>query len=206
MQERISQLLLNRVPEPSLSYCLQLWQTFPFRFKLRKSRQTKVGDFSCRQGQTPQITVNEDLHPYLFLITYIHEVAHLVVHQQFGHRAEAHGTEWKEQFKALMRPVMNTSVFPSELLRGLEVHMADPMASTFSDSEITKLLRSYDARAVNVTLLSDIPEGSIFALNGRWFKKGKIRRTRVLCREMHSKRNYLVPVDVPVQNAQLSLL
>lgn len=206
MQERISQLLQNRVPEPSLSYCLQLWQTFPFRFKLRKSRQTKVGDFSCKHGQTPQITVNEDLHPYLFLITYIHEVAHLVVHQQFGHRAEAHGTEWKEQFKALMRPVMNTSVFPSELLRGLEVHMADPMASTFSDSEITKLLRSYDARAVNVTLLSDIPEGSIFALNGRWFRKGKIRRTRVLCKEMHSKRNYLVPVDVPVQNAQLSFL
>jgi SprT protein len=101
---------------------------------------------------------------------------------------------------------MNDSVFPPKLIEGLRQHLQDPAASTFSDSEITKLLRSYDPRAVHVTLLSDIPEGSVFALNGRWFKKGKVRRTRALCKEINSRRSYLVPVDAPVQNAQLSLL
>jgi SprT protein len=206
MQSGISVLLHHRVPEASLSYCLQLWHDSPFQFKLRKARQTKVGDFTCRHGEAPQITVNEDLHPYLFLITYVHEVAHLHVHKHFGRRAEAHGEEWKAEFRLLMEPVLNEEVFPLKLIQGLREHLRDPAASTFSDSEITKLLRSYDPRAVHVTLLSDIPEGSVFALNGRWFKKGKIRRTRVLCREMQSKRSYLVPVDAPVQNAQLSLL
>ncbi|MFZ6000921.1 MAG: SprT-like domain-containing protein [Bacteroidota bacterium] len=206
MQASLSSLLHNRVPPSSLAYCLQLWTDSPFRFKLRKTRQTKVGDFSCRPGETPQITVNEDLHPYLFLITYIHEVAHLHVHKQFGRRAEAHGQEWKSQFRLLMQPVLNESVFPAKLIDGLREHLRDPAASTFSDSEITRLLRSYDPRAVHVTLLSDIPEGSVFALNGRWFRKGKVRRTRVLCREMNSRRSYLVPMDAPVQNAQLSFL
>jgi hypothetical protein len=206
MADPLVQMLQGRVPEPSLAYCLQLWADTPFRFKLRKSRQTKVGDFSCRPGAVPQITVNDDLHPYTFLITYIHEVAHLHVYRVFGHRVEAHGAEWKKRFQQLMEPVMHEGVFPARLLEGLRTHMADPMASTFSDPAITRLLRSYDQRASQLTLLSDIPEGSIFSLNGRWFRKGKVRRTRVLCKEVHSKRNYLVPVDVPVQNVQLSLL
>lgn len=205
-QTGIVNLLKGRIPETAIPYCLRLWEAYPFQFKLRKNRQTKVGDFTCRHGQTPRITVNEDLHPYLFLITYIHEVAHLLVHQQHGHRAEAHGTEWKLQFKALMRPVMTPEFFPPELLKGLEVHMADPMASTFSDPVITRLLRQYDLRASRTALLSDLPEGTIFAINGRWFKKGKLRRTRVLCKEVNSSRSYLVPVDAPVENAQLSLL
>ncbi len=206
MPAGIAPLLQNRVPDVALPYCLQLWADSPFQFKLRKARQTKVGDFSCRPGATPQITVNEDLHPFVFLITYIHEVAHLHVHKTFGSRVEAHGSEWKKRFQLLLEPVMHEGVFPPRLLEGLRVHMADPMASTFSDPVITRLLRSYDARASQLTLLSEIPEGSVFSLNGRWFRKGKIRRTRVLCKDMHSRRSYLVPVDAPVQNVQLSLL
>lgn len=206
MQRTILPLLQGRVPAPTLDYCLQLWARSPFHFKLRKSRQTKVGDFTCRHGETPQITVNEDLHPFQFLITYVHEVAHLHVHQRHGHKAEAHGSEWKQEFQLLMAPLLNDQVFPERLLAGLKGHMADPMASTYSDSALTRLLRSFDPRTSQAILLSDIPEGSIFALNGRWFRKGKIRRTRVLCKEVHSKRSYLVPVDAPVQNAQLSFL
>jgi hypothetical protein len=48
--------------------------------------------------------------------------------------------------------------------------------------------------------------GSVFGLNGRWFTKGKHQRTRALCRELKSKRNYLVPLDAPIQSAQLALL
>ncbi|MFZ5972284.1 MAG: SprT-like domain-containing protein [Bacteroidota bacterium] len=206
MSAGIAHLLQNRVPDVALTYCVQLWADSPFHFKLRKARQTKVGDFSCRPGATPQITVNEDLHPFVFLITYIHEVAHLHVHQTHGNRAEAHGSEWKKRFQLLMEPVLHEGVFPPRLLEGLRVHLADPMASTFSDPVITRLLRSYDPRTSQLTLLSEIPEGSIFSLNGRWFRKGKIRRTRVVCKDMHSRRSYLVPVDAPVQNVQLSLL
>lgn len=204
--EKLTNILNTHIPAPAIPYCLQLWQSTPFKFKLRKARQSKVGDFSCKHGQTPQITVNDDLHPFLFLITYIHEVAHLHVHQRYGHRAEAHGEEWKDTFRILLDPVMNREIFSDKILRGLKRHMVNPKASTFSDAELTELFRSVDTKWSRATLLSEIPEGSLFGLHGKWFRKGALQRTRVLCLELKTKRKFLVPADMPVENAQLSLL
>lgn len=206
ISEKIIELFRHRVPPPSVSYCLELFERYHFKFTLRKNRVTKVGDFTFRPGHVPRITVNNDLHPYLFLLTYVHEVAHLDVHQRFGHRVEAHGHEWKSAFQTLLAPVLNEDVFPVELYKALEKHMINPKASSFSDPELTKVIRQYDPRGVAMVILSEIPEGSLFSLNGRWFTKGKLRRTRFECRELKSKRNYLVPADVPIQNVQLSLL
>lgn len=202
----ISILLSNHVPEPSYPYCFHLWERFQFQFKLRKSRVTKVGDFTCYPGKTPRITVNQDLDPYLFLITYIHEVAHLEVHINFGNRIESHGKEWKQSFQQLIEPVLNESVFPKPLLEGLKKHLRNPKASTFSDSRFTQLLRTYDDRQKDVVLLSELAEGSVFGYHGKWFKKGKLRRTRVVCKELKTRLTYLVPADVPITMAQLSLL
>lgn len=204
--DKLHTTLSKHVPTSSLNYCYQLWQQSPFTLKIRKSRQTKVGDFSCKHGGSPQITVNEDLHPYLFLMTYIHEVAHLHVHEVHGHRVDAHGQEWKCTFKDLMMPLMNTDVFPPILLKALARHMANPPASTFTDAKLTEQFRSFDPRWNSTTLLSEISEGSLFGLNGRWFRKGALQRTRVLCVEIKSKRKFLVPADMPVSGAQLSLL
>src|SRR6516165_1103928 len=99
--KKLQEILLQHVPAAAVSYCTGLWQELPFDFKLRKSRQSKVGDFTCKTDRTPQITVNKDLHPYLFLMTYVHEVAHVRVHQLFGFKAEAHGVEWQQTFQQL---------------------------------------------------------------------------------------------------------
>lgn len=203
---RLYSLLEEHIPAPALPYCFQLWEKYSFDFGLRKKRISKVGAFTCHRGKTPRITINHDSHPYLFLLTYVHEVAHLVVHQQHGFKLEAHGMEWKNSFRQLLSPVLNEKIFPADLLVILRRHMVDPRASSFSDSQLTVALRQYDERQKFITLLSQIPEGSIFGLHGRWFKKGQLRRTRVLCHELKTKRNYLIAADAPVENAQLSLL
>lgn len=202
----LSRIINEHVPPAACDYCMTLWETFRFDFKLRKSRITKVGDFTCYPGKNPIITVNHDIDPYLFLITYIHEVAHLDVHLRYGNRIESHGKEWKLAFQQLMEPVLTEEIFPSDLLVSLKKHLHNPKASTFSDSKLTKLLRSYDARQQHVVLLSDLKEGSIFGYHGKWFKKGKLRRTRVECRELKTRITYLVPADAPISIAQLSLL
>jgi hypothetical protein len=204
--EKVSSILDTHVPTDSRRYCLDLWERYRFDFRLRKSRISKIGDFTFRNGQIPRITVNRDLHPYLFLITYIHEVAHLEVHRHFGHRVEAHGQEWKKAFQQMLDPVLNQLIFPYDLLVALRKHMADPKATTFSDTRLMHVFRQYDLQAAAATFLSEIPEGSIFALRGRWFKKGKTNRTRVLCQELKTRRKYFVPADAPVENVQLSLL
>lgn len=199
-------LLTAHVPQASVAYSHTLWQQSPFRLKLTKSRQTKVGDFSCKHNSTHvQITLNHDLNPYLFLLTYVHEVAHLRVFLTHGMRAEAHGTEWKNCFKQLLAPLLEDSTFPAEILHELRRHMVNPKASSFADISLTKTLRAYDKNSHATALLSAIPEGSIFKLQGRYFKKGQLRRTRVLCLEVKSKRNYLVPMEAQVTDVQFSI-
>ena len=204
--EKLYSTLQEHVPTTTLGYCFSLWQQSPFELKLTKSRQTKVGDFTSRKSAGhPRITLNHDLNPYLFLLTYIHEVAHLHVFLKHGNRVDPHGDEWKRSFQELMIPVLQESAFPPEILHELRRHMANPKASSFADTELTKALRLFD-KGLQMVSLSDIPEGSIFRLQGRFFKKGLLRRTRVLCKEIKTKRNYLVPIDALVSDVQLSLL
>jgi SprT protein len=206
VESKVREVLRLHVPLQAVEYCFQLWYQNPFDFHLRKKRLSKAGDFTCHHGRTPRITVNHDLSDHEFLITYVHEVAHLHVHKQFGFRAEPHGNEWKKSFQQLLSPLLTIEIFPEPVLSSLREHMVNPKASTYSDSALTKLLRSIDPRIKSITLLSELPEGSLFDFQGRWFKKGKTKRTRVLCLEIKSKRQYLVPADAPIGSAQLTLL
>lgn len=197
--EELSSILETHIPAAAIPYCCQLWNDHPFELHLRKKRISKVGDFSCRHGKIPRITINRDSHSYLFLLTYIHEVAHLVVHEKHGWRVESHGKEWKETFQFLMEPVMGLDLFPEELQKALKKHLVNPKASSFADVTLTNALRQADERVKHATLLSEIPEGSVFSFHGRWFRKGVLRRTRVVCRELKTKRNYLVPADAEIE-------
>ncbi|MEX2231905.1 MAG: transcription elongation protein SprT [Cyclobacteriaceae bacterium] len=205
--EKIFSILREHIPAHALQYCYQLWLQTPFQLKITRTRQTKVGDFTSKRTLGhPRITLNNELNPFLFLITYIHEVAHLRVHLQYGNPVDPHGDEWKTTFQTLMHPMLNQYVFAADIFLELQKHMTNPKASSFADSILTKVLRRYDKDAGLYATLSDIPEGSVFRFQGRYFKKGKIRRTRVLCHEVKTKRHYLVPADVLVSGVQLSLL
>ncbi len=204
--EHVLDILQSHVPLPALDYCVKLWSASPFELKVTRSRQTKVGDFTSRRTRShPRITLNNDLNTYLFLVTYIHEVAHLHVYLKFGSREDPHGEKWKTTFTDLMLPLLWESIFPPEILHDLRRHMINPKASSFADSTLTEAFRKFDRNPHQITL-SQVPEGSIFKLQGRYFKKGRLRRTRVLCKELQSNREYLVPADSVVFDVQLSLL
>lgn len=203
----IIEILKKHVPEEAVAYCYALWNEAPFELKLTRSRQTKVGDFTSKGRKShPRITLNNDLNPYLFLQTYVHEVAHLRVYITLGNKVDPHGEEWKTMFTELMVPLLWENVFPEDILHELRRHMVNPKASSFADADLTQAFRKYDKDATRFVTLSLLPEGSIFNFQGRYFKKGKVRRTRVICVEMKSKRSYLVPIDAQVNNVQLSLL
>lgn len=200
-------ILQSHVPASSVAYCFKLWQASPFELKISKTRQSKVGDFTSRRSRTyPRITLNNDLNPYLFLVTYVHEVAHLRVYLKHGARLDPHGEQWKTTFTDLMVPILWESVFPDEILHELRRHMIHPKASSFADTSLTQAFRKFDKNQHHQISLSDVPEGSIFKLSNRYFKKGKLRRTRVLCKELQSKRDYLVPADALVTDVQLAIL
>ncbi len=192
----VAEIILKHIPEPAASYCLELWHKYPFELILKKSRVTKVGDFCFRPGRKPKITLNSDLYPFIFLVTYIHEFSHHAVNIVYGNRTEPHGKAWKQAFSTFMEPVLNMGIFPEDLQACLKEHMKDPMASSFSDGQLTALFRKYDPSSQELPVIKNLAEGEVFSLRGKKFIKGALRRTRFICTEVKTGRIYLVPADL----------
>lgn len=186
----------KHLPSAAVGYCIDLWLKIPFSLKVQRPRASKLGDFRYhRDRQIQVITINSDLNPYQFLMTYIHEVAHLHVFQQYGFAHLPHGVEWKKTFQVLMEPILHDNVFPRDLLIPLKHHMRNPAASSSRDLFLRKEMSKYDrseAMESDEIFLSDLMPGREFILSGRKFKKGETRRTRVMCEEIDSGRQFLV--------------
>lgn len=182
----------KHLPQPAVNYCYSLWTQLNFDFKITKERASKLGDyrFDPMTGKHA-ISVNHNLNVYSFLITYIHEVAHLMTRNKYKSKVLPHGIQWKQEFKKIMLPMLNGKVFPDDILRVLAKHMKNPKASSSSDSRLLSVLRKYDGN-VDLIFLSDIEPGVSFLFNKKVYQKIEKRRTRSLCLEVISKKKYLI--------------
>jgi len=190
---KLYKILQMHVPENAVHYCLDLWTAIPFHFKVTRKRSTKLGDyrFDHRNG-SHSITVIVDLNPYSFLITYIHEVAHLLTTERHKRRVPPHGVAWKNCFIELMEPVLSDLIFPHDVLLPLMKHMKNPKASTYADAKLVNVLRRYDEQEDTLITLAELKEGDIFEFNRKMYKKLNLRRTRVLCQQADSSKKYLI--------------
>ena len=180
------------VPEASVLYCVKLYEKLRFEFKIKKARQTKFGDYRYNpKTNRHTITVNNDLNPFAFLVTYLHEVAHLMAYEQYGRRIKPHGTEWKNCFKQVTSPMLLPEVFEPNVLNALKQYFKNPKASSSSDPILYGILKQYDEPSDKI-MLKDLPIGTSFIFNKKTFVKLEKKRTRSVCQEITSKRKYLV--------------
>jgi SprT protein len=165
----------------------------PVSFKIVKPRSTKLGDFRAgSKTQKHQITVNGNLNSYSFLITTLHEFAHLHVHLKFGNKVKPHGEEWKTEYRNLILPALDLKILPQEIINALLNSLTNTKASSCSDLNLMRVLKKYDLKQENKLHLEEIPKGTKFSLQGKTFLKGELRRKRYLCEEISSKKIYLV--------------
>lgn len=166
---------------------------YKFYFKITKSRNTKLGDFTpSHSGKPHKITVNHDLNKYSFLITLTHEVAHLIAFNKYREKILPHGKEWKEEFRLLLMPFFSMNIFPDDVVSCLSHYSQNPKASSCSDIHLIKALKKYDNKSEYLHL-EEIPLKSIFKLrNGREFLKGDRIRKRYKCTEVRTGKEYLV--------------
>ena len=196
-----TELLEKHVPEAALTYCVELWSTNSFHLKIKNKRLTKLGDYRFDPKlKKHTITINNDLNPYSFLITYLHEIAHYHVYQQYGRKARPHGTEWKNEFKRLTLPVLTNNIFPDDVLRKIASYIKNPKASSCNDHELSMTISRYDNESEGL-FLNDIPEGTTFIFAKRTFKKNELRRTRFVCVEIPSGKRYLISKSAQIKVA-----
>lgn len=164
-------------------------------FRVAKSRKTKLGDYRHPWGtQGHRISVNGDLNPYAFLLTTVHEFAHLKTWNEYQNRVAPHGPEWKKNFRHLMAVIMRQHALPEDVTRALNAYLQNPAASSCTDLDLFRVLKKYDPvdQHTGEVHVENIPEGGHFMLrNGRIFRRMHQLRKRFLCVEVKTQRTYL---------------
>ncbi len=160
-------------------------------FTVSKKRKTKLGDYRQPfQGKPHRISVNGNLNAYAFLVTTIHEMAHLAAFEQYGNTIKPHGKEWKMVFKKLFQPLIQSGELPEDVTLAVHNYLKNAKASSCSDDRLYRVLKRYDKnRGVRV---EELNFGAEFKLNGKIFVKGRKLRTRFECREVSSQKMYRV--------------
>lgn len=193
-------VLAKYVPERAVIMCLDLIKENGVHLKIVNERVTRHGDYRRLSNGQHQITVNATLNQYRFLITLVHEIAHLVAFKKYGKNIKPHGLEWKKTFKYLMLPLIRPEVFPSSLLPLLANHFRNPKASSSTDARLSVALKSFDEQQSENSYVFEIPIGSIFRIyNGKFFKKGNRRIKRYECIEIKTGKLYLFQPNAEVE-------
>jgi len=193
MIEKTTLALEKYMPKPAASVIARWIHQAPCMFKISKSRSSKFGDYrSPYKGKGHRISVNHNLNPYAFLITTVHEFAHLKTWNEHKARVKPHGAEWKRNFKDLMQPFFNMDIFPEDVRGAIVMYLSNPAASSCSDLTLFRTLQRYDKPKNGHQKVEELPLGASFVLpNGRAFKKGEKIRTRFRCTELETGRIYL---------------
>ncbi|RRN77246.1 sprT domain-containing protein [Pseudoxanthomonas sp. SGD-10] len=188
-----AKVLVKYMPEEAALLISDWIDKYRCEFKISKSRQSKFGDYRAPfQGKGHRISVNHNLNKYAFLVTTVHEFAHLVTYNQWQHKVKPHGIEWKNNFKKMMLPFFEMRIFPPDIESAVASYLKNPAASSCSDARLFKTLRSYDTKDESMVSIEQVATNQTFSISGgRVFKKISKNRTRYRCIEVETGKVYL---------------
>jgi len=177
------------IPKNAINVVQSLIEKHKINLKIVNQRLTKHGDFRQLPNVEFQITINNNLNPFQFLLTLIHEIAHHTTFEKYG-RIRPHGKEWKQQFQYLMLPFLNPSIFPNQMLTPLANYLKSPKASTDSDVRLSLALKGNTAEN-GKNFVFELPTNCTFVFKNKMYIRGKKRKTRIECLQLTTNRMYL---------------
>jgi hypothetical protein len=186
--------LRSYLPENSFDKVVFFLQQYKVHLTITAQRQSILGDYrNAMHGKNHRISINGNLNKFSFLITLIHEIAHLVAFETYGHKILAHGKEWKFIYSNLLKEFITINIFPGDIETALHQSVKNPAASSCAEEGLMRVLRRYDKNKEDIVLLEEIPQGAYFiTIEGRVFKKGAKLRKRFRCTEKNTDRVYLI--------------
>ncbi len=180
-KQKMMQALAPYLPASALETCAELIMYYRLHLHIEVERKGRYGDYTPHSGKGSRISINHNLSPFEFLITFVHELAHHTTWQKHGNHHEPHGKEWKDEFKLCMKPFLEMDIFPYDLKAILTKHMLNPKYSQSADVKLLQALRKYDHRKVGSLTLAQIPDGALF----------KMKNDKTILRRLNKLRTYI---------------
>jgi predicted SprT family Zn-dependent metalloprotease len=187
--EYLQQHLPADTAEPVFDYL----KKYRVHLTITRERASLLGDYRHRTDiKNHRISVNGTLNKFSFLITLLHELAHLVTFELHGNRVLSHGREWKLVYGKILEEFILRRVFPADIENELKLSLKNPAASSCAEEGLLRVLRKYDERKNGNKLVEEIPLNALFKTkDGRVFRKGDQLRKRYKCKEVGTGRDYL---------------
>jgi hypothetical protein len=185
--------LKHFLPEETFELVAPYFMSHAVHLTLTKERKSVLGDYRNPTKYEPfhRITVNITLNKYSFLITLLHEIAHMLTYNHFKNDVPPHGKEWKTQFRHVLIPFIGKAFFPADVEKALIAYLRNPAASTCTDPGLYKALYRYDDRKPGMCLVDDLEVGHWFETeDGSMYEIVEHLRTRSRCRDLITRKMY----------------
>jgi len=181
------------LPDNSFDEVAILLQQYKVHLTITRKRNSVLGDYrNALHGKNHRISVNGNLNKYSFLITLLHELAHLLAFENYSNKILAHGKEWKFIYSNILKDFINKKIFPADIENALKESVQNPAASSCAEESLMRVLRMYDVKQNDSLLIEEIPKGAYFKTSdGRIFQKGEQLRKRFKCTEKNTGLVYL---------------
>ncbi|MDB5222219.1 MAG: hypothetical protein JWN83_886 [Chitinophagaceae bacterium] len=181
------------LPEGSFEEVANYLHQYKVHLTIARERKSILGNYRNKHfDKAHRISVNGNLNKYSFLITLLHELAHLLAHEKYGHRIQAHGKQWKEEYGKILGEFIPKKIFPAEIEKLLMASLHNPAATTCAEPHLIRALKKHDVKKEGYFFVEELPVGSLFKIaSGAIFKKGERIRKRFKCVEVATKKVYL---------------
>ena len=185
--------LQQYLPPGTSAQVLQYLHQYKVHLTITQHRKSILGDYRHRTfSSNHRISVNGSLNTYAFLITLLHELAHLLTFEQHGNKVQSHGREWKMIYGELLKQFLEHKIFPPDIEKELKQTLQNPAATSCAEDDLLRVLRKYDPKRSTHRLVEEIPANNLFKTDdGRVFQKGRQLRKRFQCKEVATGRLYL---------------
>ncbi|HKZ65132.1 MAG TPA: SprT-like domain-containing protein [Chitinophagaceae bacterium] len=185
--------LQDYLPPGTYDAVLSYLRQFKIHLTVARERKSILGDYRhSTHYANHRISVNGNLNSWSFLITLLHELAHLLTFEQYGNKVLAHGREWKNIYAKMLAQFIQHKIFPADIEAELIRSLQNPAASTCAEDGLLRILRKYDARESHHRLVEELSIHDLFRTSdGRVFKKGEKLRKRYKCVEVKTGKLYL---------------
>ncbi|MEZ5047869.1 MAG: SprT-like domain-containing protein [Chitinophagaceae bacterium] len=189
------------IPTHSFNDVVYFIESYNVHLKITRERKTIYGNYRpAMYGKQHTITINGNLNPYHFLITLLHELAHLINFLNHGQKVKPHGTEWKTVFNTLLIRFINNQIFPSDIASALASSIQKQKSSSCFNPDLFEVLYQYNTNTEGFVLLKTLSIGDTFANEkNETFTILEKRRSKFLCKKNNNNIKYLFPIVFEVK-------